>query len=51
MDARKSAVNAEGVAEPFHFEEAPSEAYSHGARFGIRFQVLSAVPRHTSEDE
>jgi uncharacterized cupin superfamily protein len=42
MSERRSAVNAEGVADPFHIDEVPWEAFSHGARFGMQFQVLSA---------
>ena len=41
MSTRKSAVNAEGIAEPFHIDAVPWEEFSHGERFGISYQVLS----------
>jgi len=41
MSTRKSAVNAEGIAEPFHIDEVPHEEFSHGERFGMAYQVLS----------
>ncbi len=42
MSNRKSAVNAQGIAEPFHVDEVPWEEFGHGQRFAIRYQVLSA---------
>jgi uncharacterized cupin superfamily protein len=41
MSERTSAVNADGIAEPFPIENVPWEEFSHGERFGMRFQVLS----------
>jgi uncharacterized cupin superfamily protein len=42
MNARTSALNADGIAEPFHLDEVPWEEFGHGERFGMRYQVLSA---------
>jgi len=41
MTQRTSAVNPDGLAEPFAIEEVPWEEFSHGERFGMKFQVLS----------
>lgn len=41
MSARKNAVNAAGVAEPFDIAEVPWETFGRGERFGIAYQVLS----------
>jgi uncharacterized cupin superfamily protein len=41
MTTRNSALNAEGVAEPFHTDEVPWENFGHGENFAIRYQVLS----------
>jgi uncharacterized cupin superfamily protein len=41
MTQRASAVNADGFAEPFAVEEVPWEEFSHGERFGMKFQALS----------
>ena len=41
MSTRKSAVNAEGISEPFQIAEVPWEEFGHGQRFGMQFQVLS----------
>ena len=38
---RQSAVNTDGVAEPFHIDEVPWVEFGHGQRFGIKYQVLS----------
>ena len=40
MDDKPSAVNAEGIAEPFSVDDVPWEEYSHGERFGTRFRQL-----------
>ena len=42
MNTRPSAVNAQGIAEPFHIDEVPWEEFGHGVRFGMKYQVLSA---------
>jgi len=40
--ARPSSADAEGVFEPFPITEVPWEEFSHGQRFGMRFQHLSS---------
>jgi uncharacterized cupin superfamily protein len=41
MTHRDNAFNAEGIAEPFPIEAVPWEEFSHGQRFGMKYQVLS----------
>jgi len=41
MSQRTSAVNADGISEPFAIDEVPWEEFSHGQRFGMKFRVLS----------
>ncbi|MEJ6784187.1 cupin domain-containing protein [Aminobacter sp. Piv2-1] len=41
MSATKSAINEEGISEPFAATEAPLELFSHGERFGSSFRHLS----------
>jgi uncharacterized cupin superfamily protein len=40
MTDRISSFNADGIFEPFNVAEVPVEEYSHGERFGLRFQGL-----------
>lgn len=42
MSDKISAVNADGVSEPFAAETAPLEAFSQGERFGSSFRHLSS---------
>jgi uncharacterized cupin superfamily protein len=37
-----SSMNADGVYEPFSIDDVPWESYSHGTRYGTRYQQLSA---------
>ncbi len=41
MTQRTSAVNTEGISEPFPIETVPWEEFTHGERFGMKFRVLS----------
>ena len=41
MSQHTSAVNPDGLAEPFTVEEVPWEEFTHGDRFGMKFQALS----------
>lgn len=41
MSEKTTAINAEGVSEPFAARTAPLEAFSHGMRFGSNFRHLS----------
>src|SRR6058998_2475995 len=41
MTQRTSAVNTDGIAEPFAIDEVPWEEFSHGQCFGMKFRVLS----------
>ncbi len=40
MKKRDSAINAQGIFEPFSVDEAPWEEFSHGQRFASRFKRL-----------
>jgi len=40
--AKPNSANAEGIFEPFPITEVPWEEFSHGQRFGMRFQHLSS---------
>ncbi len=42
MSDKISAVNADGISEPFAAETAPLEAFSQGERFGSSFRHLSS---------
>ncbi|MEO5323167.1 hypothetical protein PV773_07570 [Mesorhizobium sp. CC13] len=42
MSATKSAINEEGISEPFVATEAPLDPFSHGERFGSSFRHLSS---------
>lgn len=42
MTDKPSAVNAEGIAEPFAVESVPWQGWSEGSRYGSRFRHLSA---------
>jgi uncharacterized cupin superfamily protein len=41
MPAPPSAVNAQGVTEPFDIKDVPWQEANRGDRFGMKFQVLS----------
>jgi uncharacterized cupin superfamily protein len=41
MNRRADSAGADGVFEPFDIAEVPWEEFSHGERFGMRFQHLS----------
>lgn len=41
-DKKANSANAEGVFEPFPISEVPWEEFSHGTRFGMRYQHLSS---------
>lgn len=40
--AKPTSVNAEGVFEPFPISRVPWQEFSHGERFGMRYQHLSS---------
>lgn len=42
MPDKMSALNADGISEPFAAEIAPLETFSHGERFGSSFRHLSS---------
>ncbi|MBA8910490.1 cupin domain-containing protein [Aminobacter ciceronei] len=42
MPEKISALNADGISEPFAAEAAPLEVFSHGERFGSSFRHLSS---------
>lgn len=42
MNERASSADVEGVFEPFHISRVQWEEFSHGERFGMRFQQLGA---------
>lgn len=42
MSDTETSINSEGVFEPFHVDRVPWEEFSHGERFGMRFQHLSS---------
>jgi uncharacterized cupin superfamily protein len=41
MTEPRSALNADGIAEPFAIASVPWEQFSRGERFGMQFQLLS----------
>ena len=41
MSSRSNSAGADGIFEPFPIAEVPWEEFSHGERFGMRFQHLS----------
>jgi len=41
VSSRPNSADADGVFEPFPITEVPWEEFSHGERFGMRFQHLS----------
>jgi hypothetical protein len=41
VSSRSNAAGAAGIFEPFPIAEVPWEEFSHGERFGMRFQHLS----------
>ena len=41
MTSKPNSANSDGVFEPFAIADVPWEEFSHGARFGMRFQHLS----------
>ena len=41
LSSRSNAAGAAGIFEPFPIAEVPWEEFSHGERFGMRFQHLS----------
>lgn len=42
MTDKPSAVNADGISEPFAVESVPWQEWSEGSRYGSRFRYLSA---------
>jgi len=41
MNRKQNSVDADGVFEPFPIADVPWQEFSHGERFGMRFQHLS----------
>ncbi|HSY26009.1 MAG TPA: cupin domain-containing protein [Burkholderiaceae bacterium] len=41
MTSKSNSANSDGVFEPFPISDVPWEEFSHGARFGMRYQHLS----------
>ena len=42
MDDHPTSRNADGLYEPFHISRVPTEEFSQGERFGMRYQHLSS---------
>ena len=42
MDKKQNSKNSDGIFEPFPIADVPWEEFTHGSRFGMRYQHLSS---------